>query len=382
MRVVSLKTVLYAVFFTWTAAVLGVCVMEPVSLTVFVGDSTVQGIIEKGLGKVNITGDSDGNLTAGSGRITGLDPTKYYMIEEWGENASSTSPPMSVQFVTSNGTRSPNLTQIGRVPGTAITGLTNSNNYRVKYAKALTGSVTWYALATTPGTSDTGTTVTIDASGKATVSPTASPPPSSEYYLKLPTPIFSSNGTLSYNIAGLPIPSGQGQTVTLDTNNIIKLRGEKTETDYIFVLMSGSNLAFEIQDNIRVLKVAVSSPPEVRLTLTPKFTPDGSPVVTPPNNTSLTYSQDDNSDLQLGINNASQFSDYSDTDMDDESKGIRWYINGKLAGKGQTFTLKKSDNANKIIGTYLITVEACKSISGESIPYSATITVTVTQGTS
>jgi hypothetical protein len=56
-----------------------------------------------------------------------------------------------------------------------------------------------------------------------------------------------------------------------------------------------------------------------------------------------------------------------------------WYVDGTPVGTDETFDLNFADEQYKILGTYTITVEAQKEVNGISIPYAATIVVTVTE---
>ena len=251
MRKVSLKSVFGAVLCVWTAVGLSVCIMEPVQFTTFLEDEKVIEVIQKGIEKVNITEGSDSGLTAGNKTITGLDPNKYYMVEEWDGDGGF----LSVRFVSSGGTRTENLTGIGKVSGRAITGLTNFYNYRVKSAKLLTGSVLWYVLASAPGASDTGKSITIN-NGEITIPYTLSvpAPPNMEYYLNLSPTVIKDTG--SYNMVKIPVsPSGSNQAVTKVSSSIIKLEGRETVTDYVFVLLDANGkVRTDIENNILVLK--------------------------------------------------------------------------------------------------------------------------------
>lgn len=248
MRKVSQKVV----FCVLVVLTLNVCVIEPMSLNVFLEDPKVQEIIDKGVARVNITPDSDlEGLTAGNGKITITGLPKYYMIEEFDEN----SVPMNVQFVSANATRTENLTGIGKVSNGEITELNNSNWYRVKWAKPLAGQAAIFDLSANP-TTGSGTPTTISGGALTLQQPT------NNYYLDLPTVISAGNS----DIVKIPIsPGGLNQTTIKPVSgNIIKLEGQGTVTDYVFAGKDASgNITHE---KFYVLTVTVNSPANVNVT--------------------------------------------------------------------------------------------------------------------
>ena len=147
---------------------LNVCSMEPISLNVFLEDPQVKEVIEKGLEKVYLTGDSEG--TGGPRKITGLSPNKYYKVENWGLSPESTkSEPDSVSFVKADGTLDISLTGIGRLSGGEITGLINNYTYKVKSAEPLTGDVSYNSVNKTIGANST-VTISVTSSSSNTIS--------------------------------------------------------------------------------------------------------------------------------------------------------------------------------------------------------------------
>jgi hypothetical protein len=132
MRRISLKTGLYAVFYTFTALVLCVCLVEPVDRTKFPQDEYVQIVIGQGQEKVNLKVNSEGK--PGNGKITDLAKNEYYIVEEWEDGSNTIGEADNIMFVAAGGTTNSLLTGIGRLTGTEITGLTNNNTYRVTSA--------------------------------------------------------------------------------------------------------------------------------------------------------------------------------------------------------------------------------------------------------
>ena len=372
MRKISLKTALCAVFFSLTALVLNVCILEPITVNEYVENETVQGIIERGAGKVIIVTNencekeeywSDSGLTAGNGRISGLNPDKYYIIEEWVDEGDEEDPYQeNVQFVRSDGTRtsSSRLFNIGKVSGGTITGLTNGRWYIVKSAKPLPGTVTYYDLTVAPIPGNTGTQ-TIGENGEITTTETS-------HYLGLP-PAININSTSGYSVVKIPVsPVGRTSVPSVNNSNIIELEGKETVTDYIFYKEEAIG---EIKHyKFYVLKVTVepdapvTPPGEITLTVTLSPTGDNSPVL---DSTSISYQQNSTTPITINITNSMQFS------------SIKWYLDGNeipsQTGSSLTIDLNNDAVQYRLLGEYTITVEAVK----DGIPYSATIKVTVTE---
>jgi len=363
MRGFSPKIGLHAVFYVFIALVLGVCVVEPLPLEEFV---------EKDMAKVKITSDSDPGLKAGDGKITGLDPNKYYMIEEWPQDSESGSDSENVLFVSANGARTSTLTRIGRVKSGAITGLTNLWNYRVKSAQPVSGDTTLHDFTTPPGPPPTAGGVSTEKTIEDGVITLDAPEAEHSYYLD-PHPAISNFKISLYSVVKIPIsPSGANSPVSPVPNNpnIIALEGEDTETDYIFVLVDDKgNVNTELLKNFYVMKVIVEkAPPEpgtVTLDVTLSYTGDNSPVF---NSTSTTYSQTSTAPITINITNAADF-----------GSTIKWYLDDDPVnpiGNGSPFVIDLNNDAvrYRVIGKYTITVIASK----DGIPYSAAIEVTVT----
>ena len=350
MRRVSLKTVLYAVFGVWGVVYLSGCV-NPVDLTSFVEDEEVSEIIEKSAGTVILTFDSSSGLKAGNQKITGLDPGKYYMVEEWSENGDF----LSVQFVSSGGTRSANLASIGSVSKGEITGLTNRCHYRVKAAGPLPGDVSYSAL-----TPPSGTQSAPNLNGAITL---PGPTDNSVYIYSLSPP--ASPPFPLFDIAEIPIsPAGSVRPASRSNDNIITLINRETVFDYVFFGTIGTT---DIVYNFFVLKVASGEdlvPGELAITVTLSSSiDDNSPVLTP---TSISYAQNDSGTITFTVSDADQY----------DNNSFVWYIDGtKVAGTGSSFILDESLPEYKVVGRYIITVEASK----DGIPYySAAIEVEVT----
>jgi hypothetical protein len=240
---ISLKTALCAVFFSLTALVLSVCILEPITVNEYVEDDKVQVVIKRDAGKVNIItkkewperySDPDLTLTAGNGKISGLKNDKYYIIEEYvmedGDDGDDEPAELeNTQFVRSDGTRSSRLINIGKVSGGTITGLTNDRWYVVKSAKPLPGTITYYDLEGKPTSGDTGTPLPIN-DGKITLPGSV---PENNYYLEPPSDI-DINSANDYPVVKIPVSSAKRTSTVTSFNNLIELEDKGTETDYIF----------------------------------------------------------------------------------------------------------------------------------------------------
>jgi hypothetical protein len=350
---VSFKALICAVFYAIGIMALSGCIMEPINLTIFVEDDGVTEIIDKGAGTVNISNDSDADLKAGNGKISGLSEKKYYMIEDWGENPLGKTEPDNIMFVSSNGTRVASLTGIGRVTGTEITGLTNYHNYRVRSARFLTGSVSYIELGAALQGNSSRQQAVIDEEGAATFRF-----PDNGGYIIFTPPLPPPAPIVNYDIVKIPVtPAGAAAFVPLISGEILTEAAEETTTDYVFF--------DRIIDTLYVLKVLFPNkdteppaPEGITVNITLDFTGDNPPQTDP----SITYSQSDDEPIIINVTNASQYD------------GIKWYIDGEEVGAGASFSLIISEIKYKIIGVYTITVEAVRG----GIPYSTIIEVTVT----
>jgi len=117
--------------------------------------------VEKGAGRVIIGSGSDTGLSAGNGKITGLNPNKYYRVEELDEKGDI----IYNYFVTKTGTIG-DLGKIGK--SSQITGLTNNVTYRVKSAELFASGTSlnyYYQFSNT----QTPQSVSVDNNGTITI---------------------------------------------------------------------------------------------------------------------------------------------------------------------------------------------------------------------
>ena len=229
MRRIALKTLLYAVLWVGAVLCLSGCI-EPVDLDAFSNDKEVKSTIEEI--HVDTLPDSEPGLKEGKSKITGLDPLKYYMIEEYDKDISA----WNVQFVQPDGTRSINYAKIGAVTGGEITGLSLYNWFRVTAAKPLLESGVPYDVPYLELTQSGGGIGTIDEEGIITL-PAPSGTNTYIYYL---TPPSSLPG---YEIAEVPVspPGSTSAARRLATNQIITLISQGTEIDYVFYRETAPN---------------------------------------------------------------------------------------------------------------------------------------------
>jgi hypothetical protein len=153
----SPKNLINALFFAVFTMILGACI-QPINVDVFLGDEKVQEVISKDEGgiRVFLHNASDSGLTAGNTKISGLDPNKYYMIEEFNEAGAVA----FTDFVGPNGKRFINLIGIGKVIGREIIELTNGKTYKVTSAAPLNGSFEYADLPAAPATTAGFTPIT------------------------------------------------------------------------------------------------------------------------------------------------------------------------------------------------------------------------------
>lgn len=138
---IRLKTIKFTCLCVFTM-VLSVCV-QPVDVGSFMNNDRVVDQVEKGAGRVIIGSGSDTGLSAGNGRISGLNPSKYYRVEELDEKGDI----ISTDFVTKTGTIG-DLGKIGK--SSQITGLTNNVTYKVTSAESFQNNTLYYFKITEP----------------------------------------------------------------------------------------------------------------------------------------------------------------------------------------------------------------------------------------
>ncbi|MDR0322643.1 MAG: hypothetical protein LBI28_14205 [Treponema sp.] len=353
MRNFAQKIIFFSVWGIAIALFFSSCI-DPIDKKKFFKDDKVQEKIERDrVGLVDRTGDS---LRVGNKRITGLNPHKYYYVEELDEDENQ----ISTRFVTSDGSLSNNPGNIGRVTDGLISGLDNNSTYIVHSASPLTGQMTRHdtSLANLPV--DTGTKITAGANGITIPSPTAI------HFLDL-SPLIDVNTTDIYRSP--VIPAGTTVPVTPISGNIIRLQGEGTETDYIFVDFDG---AFDVA-LFKVLRVNINGQaPGDGLVVRVTFDIiNGTPTLTPNTITVLQTDLINNSGTIPIINITSYSSNFN-------NNPVVWKYNNSQISTGGSLDLKANffdDEEYWAKGVYIITVEVI--LNSNDHKYSGNIYVTV-----
>jgi len=354
-----LKVLIYAIFCVFGAIAMSGCIMEPVSLAAFADDEDVNDTIEKGAGIVNISNGSDANLSPGNGKITGLNPDKYYMVEEWDEYGK----PYEgiVSFVSSSGTQDTKLTGIGRVSSGILSGLTNYHHYRVKSAQPLEGNVSYYYLnSATPQTA-------INNGGIITVQP----PANGDYFVftpPLPPPASIGN----YDIVEVLVsPVGSNRLIPA-SGSISTPAFEGSQIDYVFY--DRVIRAFYV---LRVVFIGTGPiPPDpddgLTITIVPYVHPTDHSFTFTPSTANFTQTQ-----AILGLSTLSITADITAFDSIDG-----WFYNGSNISTGAIFTKSNTDAASidfTVIGTYVFTFIGIKGTGPAAVPYSGTYTINITE---
>jgi hypothetical protein len=291
--------------------------------------------------------DSENYLTAGNGRITGLDPDKYYMIEDiLGSEFVNT-----IRYVRADGGRSIHLKDIGRATGGEVTGLTNFSTYKVRAAENVQNGTT--LTITSPPAPSASVNVQ-----NGTISLAA---PTTPYFMNV-NPIIAGTGWLA---AMVPVSfTGNGEDV--DLGSPIPLKGEGTIADYVF---------FTDSTEFKVLRVMIKRNLGVNLV---SYTLPGltNPI---PNLTTIDINQNDlvgpgPVTMSISVNNATNFNT------------ITWLFNNVEIGTGNTIHIDfKDDQGYDLLlpvgwnapGTHIITIEAMAGTGTNVRLYSGTITVVV-----
>jgi hypothetical protein len=125
-----------------------------------------------------------------------------------------------------------------------------------------------YDVLTIPPVPASGTSVPISG-GKLNLTP-----PSNSYYLNIPpTDVEAANS----KIVEISLPDGSAEAISIVYGNIIALKGENTETDYVFFEEYDDD--GEIQRYFYVLNVTISGPTEAKVTVTFSLA-DGTTIMT------------------------------------------------------------------------------------------------------
>ena len=261
--------------------VLSACI-EPVGLGDFFNDQRVKEIIEDrdpdNQVEINPGFDEaiEGRLRPGNTRINGIRPDRYYLVREIGPGH-----PASISYVQPDGTLSPDIEDIGFVPGGRILGLNNLHEYTVRAARPFLDKQVNIFANPTGGTSE--------VSGNIENGAINLPGLAANFYLEPDLAAI-------FLVAKIPVyPPGANVSFLLTPGERIPLADENTITDYVFVQVGNE------VDNFTVLRVEIGH--DDRIFLTVEFDGDDTvdPVVTGPS--SMAASAVHNGSLIITINN-------------------------------------------------------------------------------
>jgi hypothetical protein len=359
MRNISFKKAIFTFFCIFAGFFSSAC-LESLDIDVFLEDKEVQDFIERLSEKVGLIDETGDDLRAGTGRIDGLKPGKYYIVDELNGSMAS----LGIKLVSSSGALS--ATQIGRVPGGSIINLVNENTYVVYSASPVSNAaMTYYDLNDLPvaGNGSVANTTGGILSLKA---------PDKNYFLNF-TPIINNTS----KIMKVPVSSqGTSANITIPADKIIRLEAINTTTDY--VIYDDSNLTNTIfRANFKVLTVVVQPRPGITVNLALSGFTDLGPAVTAINFSQAKLFNSDTQDdkVTISINNYGTF----------VAGSVEWILGDHQESiTTNSFTIDFSadysyQNGLNGIGTHHITIIANRLENGEEKTYSSILAVTVTQ---
>jgi len=354
------KTVKFAGLCVLSAIILSVCV-QPVDIDEFMKDDRVVEHVEKGKESVIISSDSDSysTLRAGNGRISGLNPQKYYMIETEKDenNAVITGYPKFVTDYTGLGPGGlyNDLGFITRISEGIIYGLTNFHTYKIREAAPFSNGTNFsYSEDGVSGTKTASVsngviTISPDSAGNITLKNLNTSYNSYEIMAVAVTPAVLSSTS--------PFKSNTKKTINTTTTEF-KLEGSGTTIDYVFY--KADNPAV-----FKILTIKIGQPTSLTITL----------IFNNEERTTAGASANINIGAANGANTASLTVTVSGG-VTPES--YEWRYNGVPLTGNTSPTLSLSNNAVNpylVVGTHIFTVIV--KIGGA--PYSANFTLTVNE---
>ena len=241
--------------------------MEPVPVEVFVNSDTIIIYVDNLQENVVIFNETDDPLQPHGDRITGLSQTKYYMVEE---SVTETAAFVRYAYVGPSGQLSPDLSQIGLVPGRQIVSLNRKHTYRVMDADLFTGTVSYFDEAARPASAAGGTSEAVTGGAITLAAPT------NTYFL---SPDANITGTVASAARVGIIPSAAGVPLPFEVGTIQLNSTPGTTSDYIF---SDYDTTAVTGGQFKVLRVAISAPTSI--TIDVKWSPltPNPLVITPP----------------------------------------------------------------------------------------------------
>jgi len=394
------------IFLSLLCGILSAC-MSPVDIEVFFADEQVKAIVKASKELVKISTDSDPGLISGNASILGLNPDKYYKIEEMEGKE-----PVRTSFVKTEGTLSSQLGDIGKVPKRVIIGLTNDVTYRVKSAVPYTNNenkIKYFALTDEqPNEAELiSGTVTIIEKRTNCYFDLSETIKATNYYEVMKI-IYSGNDTVwKYERTSAFRDSGDSDvrlegikdddykkkfndllsigiyehdpnkfSVTLPSylNNmsVMKLPAKNTENDYVFVeyyAPNPSNPFDTITRDFYVLKVKVKVEGDANITIRPPDSPTNEVIA-------LSYGSSNIPINEGGKISISLTADLSSKTIKAEgTTGYNWFYNDKKPANSSTNSIIIGTAPLNTAGTYRIIVE--KTVT--NITYSMWFILEITQ---
>jgi hypothetical protein len=335
--------------------------MKPVDVKPFLEDEKIQEIIESTKVKVEVDDQTEDGLVGRNGRIEGLNPNKYYLIEKelnaGGFPVNTDVYPLYVTDFTGPGGLIDDLSLITRISGGNINGLTNSNTYTVRAAAEFTNTkFTFNADAGNVEILVSNGAISIDAAGTVTLEQLS---PQYDGYDVMAVAVIPDN---------LKPFSGDKKTISASTTSF-QLEGVGTTVDYVFV-KTAAPLDF------KVLRVMIKQPPVTGIRLTVTFT-----ITDAMGNSSVTGGTtisrgtfNGGSTLTLALGAPIGGGSWS---------GITWSVSGlsdtTVASHVNTSNALVIDNTSDfwdVLAAPSFEVAVTAALSG--VPYSTAVTITVT----
>jgi len=230
----SLKTI---IIISLLCGILSAC-MSPIDIQVFIETPEVQQVIAATDVTVKIDPSSDDyiNLIAGYGKISGLNPDKYYMVEQEIDDATGNPKGGYPKFVTEFPGLTPGqlfatLEKITKIKNRTITTLINKNTYTVKFAKYLTAASVPYTNNGVGGSADVSTAGVITVSN-----------PKGSIILDLSGEFYGTYDVMAVANPSTPTVWGDNKQTISSWNAFSTLEGPDTTVDYVFFQAGSPNI--------------------------------------------------------------------------------------------------------------------------------------------
>jgi len=369
---VSLKSTVFLLISFLLLIILPAC-MSPVDLEKFLKDPDVEKFIEDNVNPetrtrpqpaeniVKVDDQTRDGLKGGDQFISGLKTDKYYMVEK---EVDTDGNPVDEDFYPAFVTDYPGVGPGGlwndlalltnNISGGKINGLTNKHTYTVRAAEPFQNGIELQYTDAGVNESKRITGGILDISGIT-----------GECFLNL-TRVLEG----SYKVIAVSSDNSENSWLwtsqTISSWGSIKLEGENTETDYVFVKEDDPS-------DFRVLRIKIGQKVQTGIKITITFTNTEGITVSPiSSSTSITIGAlNGNSSVVLRL-----------TPTGGTLSNIKWYCDdSEITGEtSSTITLSNTNTLSKlstylVVGNHIITATA--DIGGT--PYSANFTLTVTE---